>query len=176
MANQQNSATPWEFIEAVKKHFDVGFGFDIACTTEDAKAPDGYYFDKGIDALKQDWSTITEPVSWLNPPWKQIPKFAKKCAELVDYRRETGEKTTRILSLWNAGIGSKWFFDYVWGRAAIHVVSPRITFIDPRTGQPFVSAAGKPQTGLNDCILCDWSGEPGMYPFVWKQKKVKGNK
>ena len=167
--SQQNSATPWEFINSVKSHLNVEFGFDIACTTEDAKAPDGYYFDKGIDALTQDWSTITATTSWLNPPWKKIKPFAKKCAELTKYRRETGAITTRILSLWNAGIGSTWFFDYVVGNAAIHVLSPRITFIDPRTGLPFVSKKnGKPQTGLNDCILCDWSGEPGLYKFEWK--------
>lgn len=173
--SQQNSATPWEFIESVKRQFDVEFGFDIACTLEDAKAPAGYYFDQGVDALEQDWSLIEAAVSWLNPPWKKIAPFATKCAQLR--KKAVAESSvnggplpyTRIFSLWNAGIGSAWFFDYVVGNAAIHVLSPRITFIDPRTGQPFVSQkTGKPQTGLNDCILCDWKGEPGLYQFRWK--------
>lgn len=175
--SQQNSATPWEFMESVECRFDIEFGFDIACTTEDAKAPDGYYFDKGVDALVQNWSDIRATNSWLNPPWKKINKFAKKCAELRQYDRTMAltndgvvmVPTTRVISLWNAGVGSKWMFDYVWGNSAVYVLSPRITFIDPRTGQPFVSnKTGKPQTGLNDCILCDWKGEPGLYKFQWK--------
>jgi len=169
MANQQNSATPWEFIAAVKKHFDVDFGFDIACTTEDAKAPDGYYFDQGIDALKQDWSTIAASVSWLNPPWKQIPKFAKKCAELVEYRRETGEKITRIFSLFPCGAGSNWFADHVENNAAVYLMRPRVTFIDPRSGKPFVHPiTGKPQTGLQDTMLVDWGGNAVITTWKWK--------
>lgn len=181
--SQQNSATPIEFVNAVKSKFNIELDFDLACTTRDAKAPNGYYFDQGIDSLEQDWSTITATNSWLNPPWKKIPAFAAKCAQLrkkaelqvtEEYCPSMAEYVsmlpyTRIFSLWNAGIGSKWFFQSVWGNAAIHVLSPRITFIDPRTGLPFVSKkTGKPQTGLNDCILCDWKGEPGIYQFVWK--------
>jgi hypothetical protein len=170
---QQNSATPWDFIKVVEAHFEIKFGFDIACTRLDAKASDGYYFDEGVDALEMSWETITAEYSYLNPPWKQIAKFAKKCAEMEPfYTFGDGDvvPTTRIFSLWNAGICSKWFLDYVWDNATVYTVQPRPTFIDPRTGEPFKSKkTGKPQTGLCDVLLMDWGGEPRtIKPFKWK--------
>jgi hypothetical protein len=173
--SQQNSATPWDFLQKVESHFGIQFGFDIACTRQDAKASDGYYFDEGVDALQQDWTTINAEYSWLNPPWKQIGKFAKKCAELKSFEAtDNGDgviftPNTNIWSLWNAGICSSWFLNYVWDNAAVYLVQPRITFLDPRTGNPFVNSKGRLQTGLNDIILCDWSGIPRtIQPFRWK--------
>lgn len=163
-------------MQQIESLFDIKFGFDLACTHEDAKAPNGYYFDDGVDALEQDWSLIDEENSFLNPPWKKITPFAKKCAELKSTRPDdSGDglivtPCTRIISLWNAGVGSKWFLDYVWNNAAVYTVQPRPTFIDPRTGKPFVSKkTGKPQTGLCDVLLMDWQGEPRtIQAFRWK--------
>jgi hypothetical protein len=185
--SQQNSGTPIEFIRAVEKKFGVNFGFDIACTHEDnivlrthgeKLVPDyncGYNHDQGINALEQDWSSIMAPVSWLNPPWKHVRPWSKKCSEGTERKiqEENGfcvfESGTHIFSLFPAGVGTSWFADYVLNQCAVYFLRPRLVYVDPRTGKPFVSAkTGKPQTGLNDAILCDWEGEPGTYAWKWR--------
>lgn len=183
--SQQNAQTPRAFIEAVEKKFGVKFVFDLACTTLDAVSPNGYYFDKGINALDQDWSKIEwrqNEAAWLNPPWKHIKPWAKKCSEGTDHEMESEDTTiwmpgVPIFSLFPAGVGSDWFADYVLGQAAVYCLSPRITYLDPRTGLPFVSKkTGKPQTGLNDCILVDWEctlNDVGVYAWKWCEKKSR---
>lgn len=212
--SQQNSRTPSNFIRAVEAKFKVKFIFDLACTVDDCVVQEnlqdgrGYFFDLGIDALKQDWSKIHIPVlpndveacGWLNNPWKLTNKFAKKCSEnpsmlLLD-EMEIADNTSartciRILSLFTAGVGSNWFAKYVHGQADVYFLHPRITYLDPRTGLPFVQKYPKghakaglpkgrlnsetglvehiPQTGWNDAILCDWAGTGETFCWDWQQ-------
>jgi hypothetical protein len=182
--SQQNSQTPRELIEAIERYFDVKFVFDIACTTFDKVTPNGYYFDEGVNALEQDWSTIPwnqNEAAWLNPPWKRIRPWAKKCSEGTEsqvwdatHETELWMPGIPIFSLFPAGVGSDWFSDYVLGQAAVYCISPRPTYLDPRTGLPFVSKqTGKSQTGLNDCLLVDWNctkNDVGVYAWKWREK------
>lgn len=203
--SQQNSATPWNFIRALEHKFNVQVTFDLACTLNDKKAPDGYFFDFGVDALKQDWSQIPVPklpdrkqaVGFLNPPWKKIEPWAKACSEGTDFlvldEEETADELSctvdgiRIFSLFPAGVGSNWFRRYVHGQADVYFLSPRITYVDPRTGEPFYKKYGPkhalagqyvldnngnklPQTGLNDAILCDWAGSGDTFCWNWKEE------
>lgn len=175
--SQQNSATPGAFIRALEHKFNVKITFDLACTHADAKAPDGYYFDDGVDALKQDWSQIPVPTQpdgrqsagFLNPPWKQTGKFAEKCAEGTDYLVLDEEQVAdelscrvngiRIFSLFPAGVGSQWFRKYVHGEADVYFLSPRLVYEDPRTGKPFVKRYGKKHPKAGE-IMLDKNGEP----------------
>lgn len=209
--SQQNAATPREFIDAVEKKFGVTFVFDLACTTEDCIVPcgndpdtyRGYFFDQGVDALEQDWSKIIERfrhldsekiAAWLNPPFKKTPKFAKKCSQGTDLCLPTDDPDTsvyepgiRIFSVFPIGACTDWFADYVLNQAAVWLPRPRLTFIDPTTGQPFMSkrkfnektqkwVEPKLQTGLSDVMLVDWAGEPGVYEWRWKEKKRRTKK
>lgn len=192
--SQQNAATPRDFIRAVEHKFNVRFTFDIACTTQDCvvQQPErawnrmpGYLFDQGTDALAQDWSTIKVPTleggqeacAWLNPPWKKTYAFAEKCSKgtgtyIIDPSDESVDIWTpgiRIFSLFPAGVGSLWFGNHVLHQADVYFLHPRMTFIDPRTGLPFVNAeTGKAQTGLNDAILVDWNGGDQTYWWNWQ--------
>lgn len=217
--SQQNARTPSDFIRTVQYKFNVKFIFDLACTTKDCvvrgvqladriEECGGYYFDLCYDALEQDWSKISvplanpegvEPCAWLNPPWKNIWRWADKCNKGTDRMVEVSpgpeypndpnyyelEPGIRIFSLFPAGVGTKWFSKYVHGVADVYFLHPRITYLDPRTGMPFIKMIKKddgqlhpyrdkygktvPQTGLNDAILCDWQGTGQTYCWDWKQ-------
>jgi hypothetical protein len=78
-----------------------------------------------------------------------------------------------------ASVCSGWFAEYVHGQCGIYYLRPRLVFIDPRTGKPFVvpelnSAgkknpnAGKPQTAINDCMLLDFGGPVQTECWKWK--------
>lgn len=208
--SQQNSCTPRSFLRAVEAKFKVKFIFDLACTVDDCIVQQnlqdgrGYFFDKGVDALKQDWSKISIPIlpngveacAWLNPRWKDTYKFAKKCSEnpsmlLLD-DEEVADNTSartciRTLSLFPAGVGTNWFAQYVHGQADVYFLHPRLTYLDPRTGKPFLITDSKTgevkmfknrktkemlpreQTGLNDAILCDWAGSGETFCWDWQQ-------
>lgn len=200
--SQQNAQTPRSFIEAVEKKFGVRFVFDLACTTRDCiitqsnenKVRTGFHFDLGVDALQEDWSLIPYKdgeAAWLNPPWRNIKPWAAKCQKGTDQIITEGDPTepttcvdivvpgVPIFSLFPAGVGSEWFAKYVLGHCAVYCISPRITYLDPETGLPFVSKkTGKPQTGLNDTLLCDWTGVPGVYTWKWmeKQRRTRSKK
>jgi hypothetical protein len=142
-----------------------------------------------VNALDQDWSLIQAEHSFLNPPWKKTKQFAAKASQgtdsfvSVDDRLNIWKQGTRIWSLFPAGVGSSWFRDYVLGKTACYFLSPRLVFTDPRTGKPFVvdvkNKAGevigqRQQTGLNDCLLIDWSPpEVGCWCWTWKQPKAR---
>lgn len=210
--SQQNAATPRAFLDAVEAKFGVKFVFDLACTTQDcivpvelvpAGYPRGYYFDQGVNALDEDWSHIAEQfqgmdldkiAAWCNCPFKQTAKFAKKCSEGTDRFVESDEAGTeiwepgiRIFSVFPIGACTEWFAAYVLNKAAVYLPRPRLTFLDPRTGLPFMTTPkvskrtgellpARPQTGLSDVMLVDWAGEPGVYEWRWKEKAKRGKK
>ncbi len=92
----------------------------------------------------------------------------------------------RIFSLFPAGVGTKWFANYVHGIADVYFLHPRITYLNPETGEPFIKMVKKddgqlhpyrnkygqtvPQTGLNDAILCDWAGSGETFCWDWHQE------
>lgn len=202
--SQQNAQTPREFLDAVERDFNVKIVFDLSCTSTDKVCERGYFFDQGIDALEQDWSKIeynpdADPreIGYNNPPFKYIKPWAIKGLAGTDRVLDQTEKTIidghedevniwlpgiPVFSLFPVGAGSKWFADYVLGQTVVYFVqTPRIKFVDPTTGAPFLSAKGKPQSGFNDCMLIDWQcitndGEPGVFSYKWKTVVRKSRK
>lgn len=182
----QACGTPREFLNAVESRWDVKLGFDIHCTSVDCVTftvertkvtaqciPDingahyverrslhGYFYDKGVDAMQQDWTTIEQTYSWDNPPFHHMAPIAQKSRDLAVARREqilqieAGELPsdtrlmTHLFSLYPAALGSDWFRKYVEPYARTYVVGPRIGFVDPVTGLPFKLPLMDPKTGL----------------------------
>jgi hypothetical protein len=145
--SKQDYGTPWEFIRAVENKWGPLVA-DLACTTENAKAPKGYYFDKGVDSLKVgDWSEDYPTGNlWLNPPFADIGPWAEKCA-FHGVRRDG-----LIFLLTPASIGTDWFKARVWGNARVLGVSPRITFegtSDPYPKDLMLSIFGKATAGFD---------------------------
>lgn len=182
----QQAGTPREFLLAVQRHFQVTLGFDIACTQQDCVAfitrevrvnadcqPDpngehtvtgvqkfGYFHDLGVDALQQDWSTIEQDVAWLNNEYNHIAPWVEKCAQTMRGMTLT-DRGPRIFQLIPAGVGTKWFSDFVAGQCDRYYLYPRIAFVNPETGKPFQHWNEKKQRmenlGINrDCMLLDW--------------------
>jgi phage N-6-adenine-methyltransferase len=118
--SRQDYGTPLEFIVAVEKRFGE-LATDLACTKENAKAPDGFYFDRGVDSLSRVWSGL-EGNLWLNPPFADIDPWAEKLA------RECRHRLGFSLFLTPASIGSNWFANHVSGKAVVLGLSPRMAF------------------------------------------------
>ena len=143
-ASRQDYETPWELIHAVERSFGA-LDWDLACTEENKKAPNGLTVEQ--DSLSQDWTKLDGHL-WLNPPFADIGPWAKKCME----------SGARITMLVPASIDSRWFADYVYGRATVIAVAPRIPF-DGKNPFP------KP------CMLCVYgTAKPTTTLLLWRWK------
>lgn len=68
-----NFQTPDHLFKQLNDIFN--FTVDAACTTKDCKCVNGFYYDRGIDALKVSWGN--ERV-FCNPPFSQKAAFIEK--------------------------------------------------------------------------------------------------
>lgn len=126
--SKQNYGTPWEFIEAVEKRFGK-ITFDLAAEEGNAKC-DKFFAEKD-DSLAQSWSEqFPEGNLWLNPPFKNIGTWAKKCAE------ESKKRQGLILFLTPASIGTNWFAEHVHKQSMVLAISPRLTFEGEKSSFP----------------------------------------
>lgn len=159
--SKQNYQTPPELLNALVYLTKRPYEFDLAADVNNRVAT--HYFDEALNALHSsyDWSDMyiddkgLIKTLWLNPPFGEIKPFVKKASE-------TDWKPGQMLHvLVPASVGSKWFFDYVWGKAAITFLIGRIKFVG--ASGPFPK----------DCMILtygkDEEGRP-IFPgvFVWK--------
>ena len=118
--SKQDYGTPQAFIDAVVLRFGP-LACDLACTRENRKAPEGYYFPE-TDSLRQPWAEHHPRGNlWLNPPFADIDPWAEKCAASM-------HRNGFILLLTPASIGCGWFSRHVLGKAVVLGLSPRLTF------------------------------------------------
>lgn len=116
--------TPLDFFQKLNEEFH--FDFDVCATPENAKCK--RFFTREQDGLKQPW---TGPlVYWCNPPYgREIGKWVKKAAE----------SDTTIVMLLPARTDTKWFHDYIYGKAEIRFVRGRLKFGGSKNSAPFPS-------------------------------------
>lgn len=106
--SKQDYGTPLALIDAVQQKFGV-IAFDLAASAENAIHP--RFFSEADDALSKEWNVARpdeDALLWLNPPFKHIEPWAKKCA------RQAAEHGVRIAMLTPASVGAQWFVDHVW--------------------------------------------------------------
>lgn len=132
----QNYSTPDHFINAVYKRFGY-CSWDLAADNTNKKA--FYFFTEEENSLTKEWHKLSHNVSddsllWLNPPYRDITTWAKKCAE-------ESKKGANILFLVPASVGSNWFADFVWKCSNIYYLQGRLSF-DGKAPYP------------KDCMLC----------------------
>lgn len=114
--------TPKDFFDELDKEFH--FTCDVCAIKENAKC--AKYYTPEQDGLKQEW----DGVCWMNPPYgKAIGKWVKKAAE---------SKTT-VVCLLPATTDTKWFHEYIYGKAEIRFVKGRIKFGNSKNSAPFPS-------------------------------------
>lgn len=117
-------ATPQNVFDALDKEFK--FTLDPCATKENAKCKN--FFTKEDDGLKQKWGWQTV---FCNPPYgREIGKWVKKAYE------ETQAKTVMLIP---ARTDTRWFHDYIYGKAEIRFLKGRLKFGDSKNSAPFPS-------------------------------------
>ena len=145
--SKQTYITPREFLDKI----DIRFGipsFDLAATEDQAIT--NKYFTERDDSLQKDWSKLPG-LLWLNPPFRNISKWAHKC--LVE-----GMRGSNILLLVPASVGANWYRKFCFGRADTYFLNGRICFIP---GQPF----------MKDLMVCHFNKSNTGSCFVWDWKR-----
>ncbi len=117
-------STPQETFDALDKQFQ--FNLDVAATKENAKCKK--FFTEKEDGLAQDWSGKRV---FCNPPYgRVIGGWVKKCAE-------GGAAVT--VALLPARTDTKWFHQYILGKAEIRFIKGRLKFGGCKNSAPFPS-------------------------------------
>ena len=128
-------ATPQDFFDKLNEEFH--FTLDVAADESNHKCEK--YYDKMADSLAQPWThthththTSQETV-WCNPPYgREIGKWVEKA-----YNESL--KGATVVMLLPARTDTKWFHDYIYGKAEIRFVRGRLKFGDSKNSAPFPS-------------------------------------
>jgi phage N-6-adenine-methyltransferase len=131
--NRHNSetsvGTPQAFVDACARRYG-SICIDLAADDQNTKC--NRFLSEREDSLKQDWAGcihvahsqsqkslgIEGTTAWLNPPYDDIGKWAKKA----------DESRARVIMLVPASVGTNWFRDYVHLKHPVDVLNGRIQF------------------------------------------------
>lgn len=141
---RQDYATPADFIAAVANRFGP-IVTDLAASLANTKA--AKFYDREVDSLSQPWAE-RDPFGnlWLNPEFRDIGPWARKC------REESAHRDGLIFLLTPASIGTEWFASHVHRSALVLGLSPRIAFegcADPYPKDLMLSVFGKATSGFD---------------------------
>ena len=120
-------ATPqWLFDQ-----LDAEFHFDLDPCSTDENHKCERYFTKADDGLKKSWGGCKV---FCNPPYgRQIGKWVQKANE------EAKKPDTIVVLLIPARTDTRWFHDYILGKAEIRFIRGRVKFGKSKTNAPFPS-------------------------------------
>jgi len=111
----------WETPDKLFQKLDQEFNFmlDVCASTLNAKCP--IFFTKENDGLQKDWKGWR---CWMNPPYgREISKWIKKA-------HDEARKGATVVCLVPARTDTRWFHDYILGRAEIRFIKGRLSFSD----------------------------------------------
>jgi phage N-6-adenine-methyltransferase len=118
--------TPQSFFDDLDREFH--FDLDVCAIEENAKCYK--FYSPEDDGLKQDWIGTC----WMNPPYgRQIGKWVEKAYT------EHIKHGSRIVCLLPARTDTKWFHDYILGKAEIRFIKGRLKFGGSKNSAPFPS-------------------------------------
>jgi len=118
-------STPKYFFDSVAKEFP--FTVDVCALPENAKCKT--FFSPDVDGLAQNW----KGVCWMNPPYgRVIGKWVEKA-----YR--SAKDGAVVVGLLPARTDTKWFHDYIYGKAEIRFIRGRLKFGEAKWNAPFPS-------------------------------------
>jgi phage N-6-adenine-methyltransferase len=136
-SSRQDYGTPADFLRAVKLRFRVEeFVIDLAARSDNAKADS--YITPEQNSLSLNWNEFSGWDCWLNPPFDDLGKWAKKCSTWNVGPNIGGG---RLFFLTPASVGSNWFADYVYPNAMVYALNGRLIFEGETSPYP------------KDCIL-----------------------
>jgi site-specific DNA-methyltransferase (adenine-specific) len=129
--------TPQSFFDELNEEFN--FTLDPCATPENAKCP--RFFTKVEDGLTQDWGTHTV---FCNPPYgKNMRKWARKCFD-------ASMRGATVVLLAHSRTDTRWFHDWVYGKAELRFVKGRLRFGTGRQSAPFPSLVAVFKPPAND--------------------------
>ena len=116
-------STPQNLFVELNKEFQ----FDLDTCADDSNHKCDKYFTRELDGLKQNWGGCR---AYCNPPYgREIGKWVKKASE----------SETLVVMLLPARTDTKWFHDYIYGKAEIRFIKGRLKFGDCKNSAPFPS-------------------------------------
>ena len=120
-------STPQAFFDELDKEFH--FDLDPCADAQNHKC--ARYFTKEQDGLSQSWEGH---IVFCNPPYgRKLPKW-------VQYAYEQSQLPgTTVVMLIPARTDTRYFHDFIYGKAEIRFVKGRIKFGNAKTGAPFPS-------------------------------------
>ena len=122
-----NWATPKDFFNKLNEEFH--FTLDPCANEENHKCD--LFYTKEQDGLTKDWGGH---VVFCNPP------YGKEIADWVRYSYEQSQKpNTTVVMLIPARTDTRYFHDYIYGKAEIRFIKGRLKFGDATTAAPFPS-------------------------------------
>lgn len=143
--SEQSVGTPQSFVDACSRKWGPVM-CDLAASSDNAKSP--HYLTEEDDSLSKDWTQFAPVVFWLNPPYSNIGKWAKKSVE----------SGIKILMLVPASVGSNWYRDFVFRKAQTVFINGRIKFL------------GSTQPYPKDLMLCVFGFEQRDFE-IWTPTK-----
>lgn len=161
--SRQDHPTPWEFISAVEKRFDL-IEIDLASTARDAKA--GRFISRKENSLKQDWTKLLNGgLGYLNPEWDPITPFVEKVVE-------ESIKGARLGVLSQASVDSDWFW-LMERYCKTYALKGRIRFEGSKYvfPKPLIFSSFNCAARPGDTIE---RGKNGLYRWHWKLD-INGN-
>jgi phage N-6-adenine-methyltransferase len=120
----------WETPQALFDELNREFGFtlDVCALPENAKCD--LFFTPKTDGLSQSWKGH---MCWMNPPYgREIGKWVKKAYE-------ESQRGATVVCLLPARTDTRWFHDYIYGKAEIRFLRGRIKFVGAENSAPFPS-------------------------------------
>lgn len=124
--------TPQRLFEQLDREFH--FDIDVAANEENHKCKTwlGEWLDGSFtNGLTHSWRGLTV---WCNPPYGRsiTGKWVKKAAE----------SGTTVVMLLPARTDTKWFHEYIYGKAEVRFIKGRLCF--ELDGKPIIDAHGRP--------------------------------
>ena len=122
-----NWATPQDFFDKLNEEFH----FTLDPCADEVNHKCDQFFTREQDGLSQDWGGN---VVFCNPP------YGKEIADWVQYSYEQSKKpNTTVVMLIPARTDTRYFHNYIYGKAEIRFIKGRLKFGDATSAAPFPS-------------------------------------
>lgn len=115
-------STPQDFFDKLNAEFN--FTLDACAIPENAKCAN--FFTPADDGLRQEWKGVV----WCNPPYG---------VEIGKWVRKAHESKATVVMLLPARTDTKWFHEYIYGKAEIRFIKGRLKFGNEKNSAPFPS-------------------------------------
>lgn len=120
-------ATPQDFYDKLNSEFH--FNLDPCADESNHKCK--RYFTKEQDGLQQNWGGYRV---FCNPPYgRDIGKWVEKAY------LESKKPNTLVVMLIHARTDTRWFHNWIYGKAEIRFIKGRLKFGDSKNSAPFPS-------------------------------------